>query len=620
MPQLVRRDEKRDTLPACWGEPLQGLHARGVQVRSVQLAVNEPIKVCDIPYHFAKACLPDDEAQGIEAVEILGKTEHNEHTSVWWPLNPEDSALLARIWDGLPQPNEISPEDFVWLHITAFENSAERPSWDLRWSPTRAPSINARKSFQDRLEKDIRSGVLVLRDPVTLIPVTISDAYGLGFYVRTSFVVTVADLKEYAKQFEITVEHGDKQTVQQSYSLPLLARLKPRTPQFNGGRIADTDKLTLDEAAKMASKHAGAEVTPSDFLRAAARGEIRLVAVCPRDVTMLPCKTGYESLHIPKDSLPDLPLSACKALSVTGKAAWRTVERFESVEMFGGELGRFTCWQLADDEADLETTPDRCRVLGVDVHALADTFNLADFRTTGPETHKTIIHRKTAVREMKAERKSLNAAPLTHDQKIQWLRDSKVLPDMLISIAREMFRGNLRFLREIELEAERNGRVMQDAWDCLAQSTGVMLAIEDSVLGYGPIVSEIENYLQAVAEMRRITIPHGSIGEQSEPGTLENEWTPQKSDRITPLIGDAQRSLSESATAQQIFLLLEQWAGEEKRRPPLEGVGDENGKPAVLWKDNYGDVQKLTVKKLRDRLGKRRQRATQGDIKRRGAT
>ncbi len=204
-------------------------------MRSVLLAVNEPIKICDVPYHFAKACLPDDETEGIEAVEILGKTEHNKHTGVWLPLNSEDSALLARIWDGLPQPNEISPEDFSLLHITSFESSPERPSWDLRWSPTRAPSIDARKSFQDRIEKDIRDGVLVLRAPVTLIPVAISDAYRFGFYVRTSFVVTFADLKKYAKKFEISVTDSIAKTFAERRST--IQRMAVQSQVMNCRRI-----------------------------------------------------------------------------------------------------------------------------------------------------------------------------------------------------------------------------------------------------------------------------------------------------------------------------------------------------------------------------------------------
>jgi len=36
----------------------------------------------------------------------------------------------------------------------------------------------------------------------------------------------------------------------------------------------------LDRAAKLASTHAGRDVTPDDFVEAAARGQVALVAIC----------------------------------------------------------------------------------------------------------------------------------------------------------------------------------------------------------------------------------------------------------------------------------------------------------------------------------------------------
>lgn len=98
-----------------------------------------------------------------------------------------------------------------------------------------------------------------------------------------------------------------------AHQIPLFERLTPSTP-FQGGRLTDTDVLTLGDAARMASDHSGESVTVGDFLRAAARGEITMHAVCPRDVTMEPCREGDMPMPIPQRSIPTLPLGACLGL------------------------------------------------------------------------------------------------------------------------------------------------------------------------------------------------------------------------------------------------------------------------------------------------------------------
>ena len=158
-----------------------------------------------------------------------------------------------------------------------------------------------------------------------------------------------------------------------AYQLPQFARLEPRT-EWTASRLADIDVLTLDDGARYATQHIGTEVTPGDFLRAAARGEITMHAVCPRTVTMAPCRTGDKPMHLPERSLPTLPLSACMGLANVGRADWRTYDGHERVEIFGGELCRFTQWQLPEGEPDLVTLPGDCRVTGRDVRALADAF------------------------------------------------------------------------------------------------------------------------------------------------------------------------------------------------------------------------------------------------------
>lgn len=172
-----------------------------------------------------------------------------------------------------------------------------------------------------------------------------------------------------------------------SYQFPMYARLKPHTQQFKGGRIDDTDKLPLDEAAVFASKHAGTEITPADFLRAAARGEITLRAIVHREAKLqkhdggIYCNQGEQTENtVPKGCIPNLPLSACQQLATAGRASWRTFDGFEQID---GELMRFTIATLLDSEPDFETVLSDCRVIGFDVHALADEYIDAPVATSG---------------------------------------------------------------------------------------------------------------------------------------------------------------------------------------------------------------------------------------------
>ncbi len=158
-----------------------------------------------------------------------------------------------------------------------------------------------------------------------------------------------------------------------TYQFPMFEKLEQCTP-WSGGMLAGSDVVTLDDAARFASKHAGAEITPADFLRAAGRGQIPMRAICPRAATMEPCRETDQPLTMPENCMPTLPLEACKALSNTGRAKWRTIDALEKVETFGGVMGRFTRWQLPETEPDILTTPNDCRVMGWDVHSLADAF------------------------------------------------------------------------------------------------------------------------------------------------------------------------------------------------------------------------------------------------------
>lgn len=161
------------------------------------------------------------------------------------------------------------------------------------------------------------------------------------------------------------------------YYIQMFARLEPETP-WQVGRVADTDVLSLDDAARFASKQAGTEILPADFLRAASRGEISLKAIVHHGAKLkkhdggIYCNQGLPTENTtPKGAIPTLPLSACQQLANAGRASWRTYDGFESVD---GELMRFTIATLDDGEPDFETVPTDCRVTGWDARAIADAF------------------------------------------------------------------------------------------------------------------------------------------------------------------------------------------------------------------------------------------------------
>lgn len=172
------------------------------------------------------------------------------------------------------------------------------------------------------------------------------------------------------------------------YFPPMFERLTPRTP-WAGGRMVDTDVLTLAEAASMATKHAGEPVTIGDFLRAAARGEITLRAIVHTAAKVqkhdggIYCNGGQENENrVPAGAIATLPLTACQHLAAAGRASWRTFDGFELVE---GVLQRYTKGHVVASEPDFETVPDDCRVVGYDVHALADEYTAPEAKQAEPQ-------------------------------------------------------------------------------------------------------------------------------------------------------------------------------------------------------------------------------------------
>lgn len=181
-----------------------------------------------------------------------------------------------------------------------------------------------------------------------------------------------------------------------SYQYPRFERLQPRS-EWRGGRLADTDLLTLEEAAGFASKHAGEEITARDFLRAAGRGEITLRAIVHRaarvrkhDGGVLFNKGEPNENIVPAGAIPTLPLSACQHLANAGRASWRTFDGFDERN---GILMRYTKGMLADDEPDFETVPADCRVVGYDVHALADEYTAPESTQAEPQAAPVVADR-----------------------------------------------------------------------------------------------------------------------------------------------------------------------------------------------------------------------------------
>ncbi len=240
------------------------------------------------------------------------------------------------------------------------------------------------------------------------------------------------------------------------YFLPMFSRLEPRTP-WAGGRMVDTDVLTLAEAATMATKHAGEPVTIGDFLRAAARGEITLRAIVHRaakvrkhDGGVLFNKGEPNENIVPAGAIPTLPLSACQHLANVGRASWRTFDGFDERD---GILMRYTKGMLTDDEPDFETVPEDCRVLGYDVHALADEYTdpeatqaepqaapvVADSASTAPDWTVSKPQRYNGYtaplhRLLAAAHRDGNPCPTARDVVEAWRNNApaeiaKVLPD-----------------------------------------------------------------------------------------------------------------------------------------------------------------------------------------------
>lgn len=240
--------------------------------------------------------------------------------------------------------------------------------------------------WQEKFVRAAQSGVMPMHEPGSLERVVynfVSRREGLR-HVRTGHEwVHIDDLNRWLDtheprlpfrfEFPRVPTPPEVQPTQRdiTYSLPQYPRLEPRS-QWTISRLGEMDYIGLEEASKLATRHAGSEVTVSDFLRAGARGELPIFAKSHREATMLPTSIDGAPLDVPMGSFPTLPLAACRVLGLYGQAEWRTYEHLTPRDEFGGELGRYVRWELPPEEPSFVTITADCFVLGRDVHALGD--------------------------------------------------------------------------------------------------------------------------------------------------------------------------------------------------------------------------------------------------------
>ena len=393
---------------------------------------SEPVRFSELAHMMAKAMHPSD-----AELDHYGATRLNLDEDL--PRAVRDGELVVRNPAGMGKhtfphgaalqsavmlPSDLQPflaERGIELRLTAhgsgpiywtLENAAIALQTQEGWHG------GTRAEFLDQLQEAAQRGELTVREPRTCLPMKSPQA-------RTYWeVVTPADLNawrekqaaRYRWNADATEAEPQVEETKVTYFYPEFARLQPRTP-WAGGRMVNTDVLTLADAASMATKHAGEPVTIGDFLRAAARGEITLRAIVHRKANVqkhdggIYCNGGQENENkVPAGAIATLPLTACQHLAAAGRASWRTFDGFEMVD---GVLQRYTKGHLLAGEPDYETVPEDCRVMGYDVHALADEYTAPESTQAAPVVAENTSH-EAAPLEMPMKKAALIAA-LEHE-------------------------------------------------------------------------------------------------------------------------------------------------------------------------------------------------------------
>lgn len=351
------------------------------------------------------------------------------------------------------------------------------------------------------------------------------------------------------------------------YSFTLYPRLEPKT-KWNGGRISDVDLLTLDEAASLATKHAKTEITINDFLRAAKRGEILLRAIVHKSATMQPCRASDSELFVPETSFPTLPIEACQSLANVSVAKWRHINCHEPMESLVRLIGTYKRWELPVGEPDFETNLADCRVLGNDVHALADSYISQEF-----EAHWDDILYKSNFWRKRQSITSIEAAIIFHGMNpLEETEESAKCvtnyddSNKQFKSTPEDFKLLLRHFKEVE-QIQPLNRTLKE-WYAIAKSDELKVHPriekwfkEDEVI---PTTSKLEDKSQSIGASVNEYVPTNAIGQIAIIAAREIE-----------------SEVRRIATAKEVMNRLQDWA-DGGNQPDVLKKSDRVNR-AVVW-------------------------------------
>lgn len=158
------------------------------------------IETWEIPYLLTQAKYPDIPRAGASAAEVLGKSETGDTAIV--EFSDSDLALLDRVWLGRENWRTGIPLHAFADYLAAFNDSPERPVWNLRWIASGGRHLADRVEFDAAVKRDIANGTLPVRRKSTLEVILPEDRMQDAH--RTS-VVSFEDFRGYAKRFFVDV-------------------------------------------------------------------------------------------------------------------------------------------------------------------------------------------------------------------------------------------------------------------------------------------------------------------------------------------------------------------------------------------------------------------------------
>lgn len=205
----------------------------------------EFIETWEIPYLLTQAKYPDIPRAGVSAAEILGKSETGDDATV--EFSDADLALLERIWRGRANWRAGVPLHVFADYLAAFNDSPERPVWNLRWIASGGRHLSERVEFDAAVLRDIENGTLPVRRKSTLEVIQLKERMQ---DTHRNSVVSVEDFMLYAKGFLVDVLRGD----------PAIS-----TPSKKGpGRPKSEAQLLLDKIIDALEEFAASNKEPFD--------------------------------------------------------------------------------------------------------------------------------------------------------------------------------------------------------------------------------------------------------------------------------------------------------------------------------------------------------------------